>query len=288
MQNGIALLVLLGVAQASNVLKTQEMRDMSLEDDGLTIKMPEAIVPEKMPIKEAPKVGLSLVQSESQLGMFESRILHASLKPVLKAKVKNAMKYVRQANDAYEHGTVDQKKAIQDKAHGMIMNGAGARFFNEELCLELWGETSEFASKLSWFYCPEPRFPTIFIDDFFELFEVEKMAASRQRSAYLSYYLWTRKLTQSSMSVSDLLADNIIYFWGYDQQLVGKANVDQVLPYVGFPSGSWLSSAVEWHCDLSSCITPVAAWSAQKNYVYASFNDAGKADYVIIPLSLWR
>lgn len=287
MQQSIAFLVLVGLAQASNVLKTQENQDMSLEDDGLSIKMPEAIVPEKMPAKEAPKVSLSLVQSESQLGMFESGILSASLRPIVKAKVRKAMTHVRHTKEEYQHGTVDQRKAIQDKAHAMIMNGVGTREYNFELCNELWSEASELASALTFYYCPELIFPTYEIDGFPDLDDVVSMGASRMKSAYLTFYLWTTVLDQAS-EVKYYLADDVVYSWGYDGLLSGKSNVEKSFPFIGFPDGSYLSSPVEWHCDMTGCIAPLAAWSAQKNYVYSKFNGAGLATELIVPLGLWR
>merc|ERR550514_2709174 len=103
------------------------------------IKMPDAVAPETV----KPKASLSLVQAQTstQLGMFESGVLHSSLKPIVKAKVNKVVNFIKSSKDEYEHGTADQKKAIQAKAESLIMIGTGTRNFNLELCQELWSES---------------------------------------------------------------------------------------------------------------------------------------------------
>ena len=51
---------------------------------------------------EKPQASLSLVQAETtqQLGMFESGVLHASLKPIVKAKVNKVISFIHKTKES--------------------------------------------------------------------------------------------------------------------------------------------------------------------------------------------
>merc|ERR1719263_924795 len=125
------------------------------------IKMPDAVAHES--IKAKPRASLSLAQEQTtqKLGMFESGVLHASLKPIVKAKVNKVINFIQSTKEDYAHGTEDQKKVIQQKAESYVMQGSGTRAFNEELCMELWGEATEMSGYLSFYYCPNVIFPMV-------------------------------------------------------------------------------------------------------------------------------
>merc|ERR1719487_2924023 len=107
------------------------------------IKMPDAVAPEasKSQTNTEPQASLSLVQANTELGMFESGVLAASMKPIVKAKAKKVISFIKNSKDAYEHGTEEQKKDIQGKAESLIMMGTGTRAFASDLCEMLWSES---------------------------------------------------------------------------------------------------------------------------------------------------
>lgn len=280
MQKVIAFLALVGFAQALNVLQ---------EDDDLHIKMPEPITPDEKSVKEVPTVGLSLVQSESKLDMFEMGILHASMKAIVNAKVKKTMNYIRHTKSEYEQGNVDQRMAIQDKAHALALDGQGTRDYNKELCWSLWGEQSQLASTLSFYYCPSLIYPVQSRRD--KIIDVTKWAGkpeSRVRSAELTWYLWNCVLYSTVSGVVAFLDPSVTYSTSHNYMVAGKDRVAKILPFIGFPDGSFLTNSVEWHCNLEACIAPIQAWAAQKNFVYSKYSSKGQALEVIVPLKLWR
>lgn len=291
MQNAIACLGVLGLAQAANVLNTRNAQDMPVEGD-LHIKMPEASMPEKMTVKETPKVGLSFVQSHGQVDMFENSILHSSLKPILAAKVKKTMTYFRHFKDEYEQGTVNERSAIREEAHALALNGMGLRNYNQELCWQLWGQTGELASTLSFFYCPSITFSDSQIRNFRNMEDISlgwiDQPLSRERSAHRTFGFWSNVLFGRGESFQYLYLKSDVKYWSSSRGFwEGRDAVLQTLPYIGWPEASKLSNPVEWHCDLYSCIAPISAWSGQSNYVYAKFHSKG-IEEIIIPLDLWR
>lgn len=254
------------------------------------IKMPEVVSHEGIKAAEKPQASLSLVQSQAtqQLGMLESGLVHASLKPIVQAKVKKVMNYVRATKDEYEHGTEDQKKAIKAKAHSLVMLGAGTRIFNEELCYALWGEATETAGELSFFYCPLLVWPSANVKETPPLEVVLGEAPSRMKAAFLSYYFWDAIVNFDAETAKWMMAPDITYYWGGYNSLKGYYDVSMTLPYVGFPEDTKISNPVAWHCDTASCIVPIKAWAGHSNYVMSSFGNGGKCSEVIIPMNLWR
>lgn len=272
------------------------------------IKMPEA-VGEIIKAGEKPAASLSLVQAETtqQLGMFESGVLHSSLKPIVKAKVNKVANYIRATQDEYAHGTEDQKKEIQNKASSLIMQSMGTRGANGELCELLWSLMTDLAGALSFFYCPSIAFPSAFVAGAPPYSVVKGSGASRLRSAFLTEYFWEAMLSASKSKIKDMLGAGVMYYWGASDGakgytdvgphakmpksgggLTGKNMVEVVLPYIGFPVGSKLSNPVDWHCDTTTCIAPVRAWAWHSNYCLTTFSADGLVTEVIIPLSLWR
>jgi hypothetical protein len=275
----VAILLLAGLAQA--------------EEEDLMIKMPEAVTQTIIKAGEKPQADLALVQVETnqQLGMFESGVLHASLKPIVKAKVKKVMNFIHDTKDEYEHGTEDQKKSIRDKATSLVMMDAGTRGYNGELCIDLWNEATEVAGALSHFYCPGLVFPDsgFFSYQMPQYKSVQGSGPSRLRSAWLSFIFLKDLISYSSeAAILDFLADDVSYYWGRGDGLLGKAKVGKTLPYIGFPEDTWIHSPVEWHCDMTSCLAPVTAWSHQENYILTTFGGGGLLSEIIIPLYIWR
>jgi hypothetical protein len=189
MKDTIAILLLAGLAQAATLGNVQDTTQ-EIQGEDLMIKMPEAVTSQIIKAGEKPQASLSLVQAETtqQLGMFESGVLHASLKPIVAAKVNKVMSFIHKTKDEYKHGTEDQKKAIQDKATSLIMNGMGTRAYNIALCEELWSEYTEIAGVLSFYFCPALIFPATNLAGAPPLSVVKGEGASRLRSAFLTEY----------------------------------------------------------------------------------------------------
>merc|ERR1719191_1313030 len=241
------------------------------------IKMPEAVAESIIKAGEKPQANLALVQTETtqQLGMFESGMLHASLKPIVKAKVNKVMNYIRATKDEYKDGTEDQKKAIQDKASSLVMMSMSTRGVNTELCEALWSEFTEQAGKLSFQYCPGLVFPTTSVAGAPPLKLVKTDGVSRLRAAFLTEYFWKFMLSHHTAAVTEFLDKKVCYYWGGSEGFCGFDAVSRVLPYVGFPEGSKLSNPVFWHCDTTTCIAPVKAWAEHRNYCLTTFGAGG-------------
>lgn len=288
MQRSVAIFLLAGLAQAALLSQVQDKTTQEDAAEDLMIKMPEAI--DIIKAGEKPRASLALVQADTtqQVGMFESGVLHASLKPIVKAKVNKVISFIHKTKDEYQHGTEDQKKAIQDKATSLIMQGMGTRAYNLALCEELWSEYTEIAGVLSFYFCPALIFPATNLAGAPPLSTVKGEGASRLRSAFLTEYFWKSMLSNNKKAVIDFLSDDVTYYWGASTGLVGKKQVSQVLPYIGFPEGSKLSNPVEWHCDTTTCIAPVKAWAEHMNYCLLTFGAGGDVTEAIVPLSLWR
>lgn len=288
----IALLIV-GAQAAQLSQKTEE--DNAQEDTyDMTIKMPALAEPDTGYAMKPKSTSLSLVQAETgtQLGMFESGVLHASLKPILKAKVNKVMNFLQSTATEYEHGTVDQKSAIMSKAESLIMKGATTRGFNVELCNLLWGQATEESSTLSFYYCPTLVFPAQHAQGGPSYQTLQGEGPSRLRSAFLAQAFWRAVLGGSGGALQDkvieMLGSDVCYYWGNVPGVCGKESVARTLPYIGFPAESRLSNVVHWHCDTTSCLTPITAWAKSENYCLVTFGAGGKVSEVIIPLSLWR
>lgn len=286
MKNCIAILLLSGFTQAAVLSNVVDATEEATED--LSIKMPEVVAQQTANTK--PQASLSLVQSETntQLGMFESGVLHGSLKPIVKAKVKKTMNFVRSTKDQYEHGTTEEKKAIQAKAESLIMTSTGTREYNEELCMALWSEYSEIAGILSFAFCPSLIFPATNLAGAPPLASVQGSAPTRLRSAFLTQYFWNAELSKDVSSVQSMLSPGVCYYWGQTDGICGVDKVSKTLPYIGFPADSKLSDPVQWHCDTTSCIAPVKAWAEHSNFCLLTFDSTGKVTEAIVPLDLWR
>jgi len=281
-------LLALGVAQAAQLSATAQESNTHEDTNELTIKMPDAAVPETKVEKKATSQSLVQAETGTQLGMFESGVLHASLKPIVKAKAQKVMDFLEATNEEYSHGTEDQKKTIQKKAHSLIMLGTGTRAFNLALCDLLWAALTEIASKLSNHYCPALIFPAQSAAGTPALAAVNADPPSRMRSAFLTQYFWGFMLGNNKNSVISMLDANVYYYWGNDAPLVGSVQVGKSMPFIGFPADSQLSHPTSWHCDATTCIAPVKAWSKHENYCLTTFKNTGKVTEVIVPLQLWR
>jgi hypothetical protein len=281
-------LFLIGSAQADTLSGTAEVSNTQEDQEVLSIKMPEAVAVAASQ-KVAPKVAsLSLVETSSEVGMIESGVLSATLKPLVKAKVNKVMSFINTMKGEYEHGTEDQKKAVQSKAESLIMMGSSARGYNMALCDELWASMSELAGKLSFYFCPSLVFPAADAGSIPPLEVVMSGDPSRLRSAFLTSYFWSAAIGYNSFGVITMLAPTVCYYWGKDGNTCGRTKVMQKLPYIGWPSSTKLSDPVYWHCDSTTCIAPIKAWSDHQNYCLASFGPAGLVVEAIVPLVLWR
>lgn len=322
---GTIFLVLLGFASASQLkhLKVQHPESKPEKTEDLTVKMPDAIVAEVklMEQQEAElrqqeaelmrKPATALVEERTQLSlsqkvedkkimssqstMLESGVVHSNLKPIVQAKVMKVMSFIQENKAEYEEGSRLKKKEIQRAAEDLIMENSGTRSFNKELCNELWGQSSEVSSVLSSVYCPSLISPPSTIDGAPPLKTLQLEPPSRVRSAFLAQYFWNSLLSKKTDEVIDMLADDSCYYTGHhkvagkdkNDGLCGKQEVKKTLPYIGFPSDSKLSNPTEWHCDSTSCITPIRAWAKHSNRCLITWNDKGKASEVIVPLDLW-
>lgn len=250
------------------------------EDEGLSIKMPEAISAPKM----AP---LEKGQELSALDKVSEAPSSAPQKPMIKAKLHKITQFLNRVKGEYEEGTDDQKKAIQTKAFSLIMNSATMRTEGDELCQLLWGSTTPISAYLSWYYCPSLVFDPVYTNTSLPA-SVATSAPSRLRSALLTKAFFVSMLTKDTDGVDFMLAPSICYHNGAQHKLCGKGKVMRTVPYIGFPTSSSLSEPAFWHCDTTTCIAPLTAWAHHQNYVLTSFGPAGKVVELIIPLSLWR
>jgi len=285
MRKVCAFLFLGGLAQAAQLSdSTQHTHE---DDEDLSIKMPESVAAPKTMAK-GPSASLVQDQVTTQLGMFESGILHSSLKPIVKAKVNKVVSFIAATKEDYQHGTADRKKAIQQKAETLVMAGAGTRGFNHELCNNLWSESTEMAGYLSFYYCPSLVFPSNDLSGAPPYKTVASGEPSRLKSAFLTQYFWDAMLSGGKNTVVEMLAENVCYYWGNQPGVCGKQFVERTLPYIGFPDSSKVSSPVNWHCDTTTCIAPVTAWAQHSNYCLLTFGGGGRITEAIIPLDLWR
>lgn len=287
MKNCIAILLLSGFTQAA-ILSSKNKDAVEEATEELSIKMPEVVAQQTATTK--PQASLSLVQSEAntQLGMFESGVLHGSLKPIVKAKVKKVMNFIQTTKDQYEHGTEEERKSMMAKAESFIMTGTGTRGYNEELCAQLWTSATEAASTLSFFYCPSIVFPSNDLTGTPPMDTIKSSPESRLRSAFLTQYFWNAMLSKESQTVTDFLAPTVSYYWGNMEGVKGKEKVSKIVAYIGFPEDSSLGNPVEWHCDTTTCIAPLKAWAQHENYCLTTFDASGLITEIIIPLQLWR
>merc|ERR550514_598712 len=276
----VAILLLAGLAQA--------------EEEDLMIKMPEAVTKDIIKAGEKPQADLALVQqveTTQQLGMFQSGVLHASLKPIVKAKVKKVMNLIHDTTEEYEHGTEQQKAALQEKATSLINIDMGTRAYSDLLCETLWNEATEMAGVLSHYYCPGIVYQEGGALASYAPSAMSAMGAtpSRLRSAYLSYYFFRNLISFAGTEETiDMLGTDVAYYWGAGAGLVGKAKVSKTLPYIGFPEDAWFHNLVEWKCDTACCLVPITGWSEMVNYGLSCFLANGKVSEVIIPLAIWR
>jgi len=286
--------LLVGLVQAVH-LKNVAMQH---EDDELTIKMPDAIAPEEAEHKirsfkvahGAPETSGSLVQAEtsSQLGMLESGVLHSSMKPIVKAKVKKVLNFIQNNKDTYETGTPEQKKELQQKAESLIMQGSGTRSFNLDLCNDLWNDISQWSGDLSFYYCPQLIFPDKSMSGTPPLNLAQTQSPSRLRSAFLTEYWWDAMLHGHQNQVIAMLDNDVCYYAGAGGGTCGIQDVSKIVPHLGFPTGSKVSRPVQWHCDTNSCIAPVKAWADHAQFCLTTWGSNGKLTEIIVPLNLWR
>lgn len=304
MVKAIVFLLLGGPAQAALLMDQMNHSQEEAEGD-LAIKMPDAVTPEikatipEMKTQEKPQFSQSLVESQSasQLGMFESGVLKASLKPIVKAKVKKVAIFLETHKGEYEHATEDRRVELKSKLESLIMMGAGTRgFVNEELCNLLWGIPEEWAGGMSATYCPDIAYTqgsikwfgsTAGNDEMPPLLLLQESAPSRLRTAYLTQYFGGFWILDLDSHVIDMLADDVTYFDG-TTTVVGKASVSMVFPTIGLPETARVLGPYRWHCDESTCIVPVLAWASHDNYCLFKFSSAGMVEEIIVPLNLWR
>jgi len=300
MIKGIAFLLAGGLAQAA-LLKNNESvnQDHRVETEGdLAIKMPDAVAPEIKaiaPDTEKPKMSQSLIQETSsmELDMVEGGVMDATMKPIVKAKVKKVMSFIQSRNDEYEHGTEDQRKALRSKAESLIMQSSGTRGYNEELCNELWGEATQWAGDMSTYYCPSITYPAWSMrweaggSDVppYELLFQSKPSALR--SAWLTDTWITHFLQAKVALVIDQFCDDVSYYDG-TTTIEGITKVSQTLPMIGMPWTSELTGPEYWICNTECCLTPVIAWAQRDNYFMSCYAESGCLKEVIIPLNLWR
>lgn len=305
MVKAIVFLLLGGLAQAALLMDQMNHSQVEEAEGDLAIKMPDAVTPEikaiipEIKAKEKPQISQSLVESQStsQLGMFESGVLSASLKPIVKAKVKNVAIFIEKAKDAYEQGTEDQRKELKSKLESLIMLGAGTRgFVNDELCNLLWGLAEEWAGEMSSRYCPDVAYPNGAIewkgelvgsDEYPPWVVVAKSEPSRLRSAFLCKYFSEDWIRGNVDEVISFLHPDVTYFDGVTQ-ITGKNHVSQLFPYIGLPFNAKMLPPYRWHVDKTTCLAPLLAWAEHDNYVMFTFNAVGQVTDIIVPLSLWR
>lgn len=244
-------------------------------EEGLSIKMPEAIAA----VKTAP-----LDKAQEQKAIVSG----ASPKSMIKAKTHKISQFLQKAKGEYEEGTEDQKKAIQAKAVSLMMNSASVRDAGGDLCPLLWSSATELAGKLSFFFCPSLVFPTGNADGTPLYAAVSGSPASRMRSAFLTKFFWAAILGHDSSGVIEHLAPSVCYYAGNGNEICGIDMVSKTLPYIGFPQTSHVSDPVYWHCDTTTCIAPVKAWAEHQNYCLTAFDSSGLVTEAIIPLTLWR
>jgi len=116
--------------------------------------------------------------------MLESGIVGSELKPIVRAKVNNVLQFLQDQSEEYENGSSDVRKQVLRKAEDLIMQHSGTRSFNTELCKELWGQATEVASQLSFFYCPALAFPPVELSGTPSMKELQQQPPSRLRSAF--------------------------------------------------------------------------------------------------------
>jgi len=298
-------------ASPINILKVQTEDGPTESFEDLTIKMPDAIAEDthdalaserklledqetelRALANRESSVKASFVQNEkiqSKLShMLENGVVHSELKPIVQNKVKKVMSFLQTIQETYSQSSYDKKKEFLKMAETLIMQNSGTRSFNKELCNLLWSESTEVAGQLSSYFCPTISYPSQALKT--EAPPVKSLQLeppSRERSAYLAQHFWNSLLSGNKKQVIDMLSDKVCYYAGSDQQC-GKQFVQQQLPYIGFPFDSKMSSPEQWHCDTTTCITPIRAWAKQQNYCMTTWGPDGKVTEVIVPVDLWR
>lgn len=271
------VLFCIGAAQTA-ALSVAEMSKSEKENDALFIKMPQAVASAKMvPPAKAQEVQ-SLVSAAPSSAAQESMI---------KAKVHKVIQFVSSAEDEYAQGTEDQKKSILTKTHSLIMLGAGSRGANFELCNVIWSWGTLLTSTMAYYYCPR----VIPMSDYLPSPSLESVAMeppSRLRSAYLTAYAWDYILWGDTSSILSFIGEDTWFFNGV-WHFGGFEELRNVIPYIGFPSDTFATEPVYWHCDTWQCIAPIQAWAKHQNYCLTSFYPFSRRwNAIVVPLDLWR
>lgn len=286
MRTCIAILLLSGITQAALLSKAQDAAEAATEE--LSIKMPEVVAQQTTNTKPQASSSLAQTETNTELGMLESGVLHASLKSIVKAKVKKVMNFIKTNANEYEHGTAEEKKAIQTLADSLILPSTGTREYNKDLCNNIWSEQNELASTLGKVYCPTFVLPKTDLSAEPEYESVKKDPESRLRSAFLAKHFWDTLLDKDVNNFVAMLDPEVCYHWGDGPGHCGKEKVARTLPFIGFPGGTKKGDPVTWKCDTTSCIVPIKAWAEQSNYCLTTFGTNGLVKEVIVPLEQWR
>jgi len=291
-----------GLQKKLKDLQTQkdfEMKEEQAEQERESKLVEEELEREpKEGIKAEPSVKAALMEGETKAitntksvskisQMLESGIVGSELKPIVRAKVNNVLQFLQDQSEEYENGSSDVRKQVLRKAEDLIMQHSGTRSFNTELCKELWGQATEVASQLSFFYCPALAFPPVELSGTPSMKELQQQPPSRLRSAFLTQHFWRSMLHGGGSEVVDMLDKDVCYYAGASPAVCGFNFVKGTLPHVGFPTGSQAALPVSWHCDTTTCLVPIKAWGQKENSVLTSWGNNGKLSEVIIPLDLW-
>jgi len=203
---------------------------------------------------------------------------------IVKAKVNKVMNWLRANSDEYASSDTQRKAELEHKGKQEVMQHAGTRGFTIEYCQELWNESSEFASQMTYYFCPDLRFPET-DGEAPSLMQLRASHPSPQRSAYLSQYFWLNVIRNHPDSVK-MCSPDVEYWNGMTYK--GLDKVRMILPVIGFPSYSQLADPSEWRCSSQACLVPITAWAHTKCNTYVKFNVRGAVTVIHIPMGCWR
>jgi len=234
-----------------------------------------------------------LAEEEDEHDFSPAKLPTSEFRLIVKAKVNKVMAWLNEHTEEYNSADAERKNELEHQAKQEVMHHSGTRGFSKEYCMQLFRESTEFASQMTYYFCPDISFPATDgkgggpgdkgAGEWVK--RVARQTPSPIRSAYLSQYFWLAVIRNHPES-KNMLAENVEYWNGHLYR--GKKDVAMIIPVIGFPSYTQLAEPEEWQCSTHACLVPITAWAHTKCKAYARFNPAGLVSVVHIPMGCWR
>jgi len=277
-----SLLCVISLVDATQLWSTQNSLPEANrnKDEGLRIKKSTAM----SSIVQVDHQEIAAVVAEEDDDFSPAKEPTSQFRLIVKAKVNKVMAWLREHSEEYSSADTERKTELEHQGKQEVMHHAGTRGFSMEYCQELWNESTEFASQMTYYFCPDLRFPETDGDQP-TYPSLLSMPGSPIRSAYLSQYFWLAVIRNHPDAIK-MCSQDVEYWNG--QTYIGLDRVRMIISVIGFPSYTQLADPSEWRCSDQACLVPITAWAHTKCSAYSKFNAAGKVTLIHIPMGCWR